>query len=289
MTNTKINWDKSLLNYGRSRPMYSPEIHKHLAQVIGRDNVLENDIYTDFINEFGTWINSSQLNNLIGLNEFATQKIIRGVTHSLDDLHAVFGQRLVILPNEYKYHQRIKENQRILPFKEWKKGDVAIVSFPFSHTGCEPSEWQNLIKHCEDNEVEVHIDSAWYGVCRGIELDLTSPAIASISFSLSKPLGLGNYPIGLRYQRTEMKGPVHTVNEFNMISPLMVHVGLSFIRKFPIDFFQMKYYEAYKLVVEKFGLIEGKSIHVALEEQNDEVIPVGIRGFLRKIVEGEFR
>jgi hypothetical protein len=268
--------------------MYSPEIHKLLSKVLGKENVKENDIYSLFTDAFSKWINSSKLNSLKGLSAFEIRNIIRGVTHSLDDLHAVHGQKIVILPNEYKYHERIGD-QRILPFKQWKSGDVAVVSFPFSHTGNSPEQWEEILEHCEREKIELHIDAAWYGVCRDLELDLFSSAIKSISFSLSKPLGLGNYPIGVRFQKGEMRGPVETVNEFKMISPLMIHIGLSFIEEFPIDFFQNKYHEAYKIVVKEFGLIESNSIHVALEEKGAELVPVGIRGFLRQIVEGEFR
>jgi hypothetical protein len=286
---SKIEWDKNLLNYERSRPMYSPEIHDHLGIVLGKENVIENDVYARFLSEFRSWIESSKLNKLIGLAGFSVERIIRGVTHALDDLHATHGERLVVLPDEYKYHIRINENQRVLEFKKWRKGDVAIISYPFSHTGNEPENWRQITDHCENQGIPIHIDAAWYGICRKIELDLSSSCIESISFSLSKPLGLGNYPIGVRFQRRPLKGPVETVNQFKMISPLMVHIGLRFIKSFPIDFFQNKYYEAYKIVAQKFGLQESCSIHVALEKKNDLLVPVGVRGFLRQIVEGKFR
>jgi len=286
----KVNWDPELLQRGRSRPLYDGKIHHALEKVLGKANIREPDIFPEFIEKFSRWLNATDDMSVNGLEHFKRRDIIRGVTHSLDDLHVRYGSQLVVLPDEYKYHLRIKANTRVEKFLNWKKGDVAIVSVPFSHTGMFPENWNELLSHAEKEEIPIHIDAAWFGICKDIHLKIESKAIHSVSFSLSKPLGLGSYQIGVRYSREREDGPVSVINDFNYGTPLLAHVGVELMSAFPINYFHEKYGEAYQVVISKFGLTSSPAIHIALERNNlGGWNQIGVRGFLRWLVDGDFK
>lgn len=288
-----MRFDKSLLEKGRSRPLYDSELHRQLQTLLGEQINNEDYLYDSFIKTFDSWIQGSQQNKIIALEQFSKKYIIHGVTHSLDDLHIRFGDRLVFMPKEYLYHKRIKGNSRYAPYNEWRKGDVAVLSSPFSHTGCEHLEMKAILSHCEKEGIDVHIDAAWFGPNLNYSLDLSSPSIRSVSFSLSKSLGLGRHQCGLRYEKVgECSGPVHTINQFKHFHTSSLLVGLHMMNTFSIDYFINKYGNAYKEVIDELDLFPSQTLHVALANKGrcvEELIPVGVRGFLRQIVEGKFR
>lgn len=284
-------FDPDRLEYGRPRPLYDLEIHGTLKSILDARISDENDLYQNFKSTFHQWIQSSKKNKIIGLNEFPVSNVIHGVTHALDDFNVTFGDRLVFPPEDYPYHRRIKPNSRYLHFSKWKKGDVAIISSPFCHTGKIHDEMNDMIKHCEENEIDIHIDAAWFGPNLGYTLDLSSCAIKSVSFSLSKAIGIGKYQCGIRYEKGPLPGPVKVINDFKYLHTSCILIGLTMMEKFPVDYFVDKYGEAYQQVIKEMGLNPTSTLHVALkwDEGEKEMVPVGIRGYLRQVVEGQFR
>ena len=49
--------------------------------------------------------------------------------------------------------------------------------------------------------VPVFVDMAWFGTCKGIDIDLSHPAIQEVAFSTTKGLCTGNYRSGIRFSR----------------------------------------------------------------------------------------
>lgn len=282
--------DPTRLDHSRPKPLYDKEIHRHYLSLTQK--LIESDLEVAHIfkQKLPQWLQSSKQNRILGLEKFFHKDIIHGVTHSLDDLHARFGEKLVFLPKDYAYHKRINPSSRYLPFKDWKRGDIAILSLPFSHTGEILSETQEILDHCSKEGIPIHIDAAWFGPNMGVTLDLNHEAIESVSFSLSKPLGLGKSPIGLRFTKERPGGPVSVINDFHYYQLVSIAIGLSFIENFSIDYFTDKYSSAYKSVIESLDLLPSPTLHVAfLKDGNQELTPVGIRGYLRQIIEGEYR
>ncbi len=284
-------FDPERLEYSRPRPLYDREIHGTLKGILDARISDEGELYEKFKSTFYKWIQSSQKNFIIGLDQFPVANVIHGVTHALDDFNVTFGDRLVFPPEDYPYHRRIKPNSRYIHYKEWKKGDVAIISSPFCHTGKIHEEMMDMIRHCEDHQIDIHIDAAWFGPNLGYTLDLSSPAIKSVSFSMSKAMGIGKYQCGMRYEREALPGPVKIINDFNYLHTSCILIGLTMMEKFDVDYFVNKYGKAYETVISEMGLSPTSTLHVALkwDEQEKEMVPVGIRGYLRQIVEGEFR
>src|SRR5690606_2345710 len=148
----------------------------------------------------------SKLNRISGMEAFPCRQVIAGVTHALDDIHIRHGDTIVILPNEYPYHRRIKPNVRITKWKDIREGDVLVMAVPFADYGGLHPETNDILDHAYRNNVPVHLDGAWYGCLRDFSFDYGHPAVQSVAFSLSKGLGLGANRIGVRYARERWDG-----------------------------------------------------------------------------------
>ena len=59
-----------------------------------------------FLEKFHIWINNSQNNNIIGLNEFDELTYVHGTSQSFDNFYFKHNnKRLVILKGDFLYHE----------------------------------------------------------------------------------------------------------------------------------------------------------------------------------------
>jgi len=136
-----------------------------------------------------------------------------------------------------------------------------------------------ILDRCSDLGIPVHIDGAWISCIRDIDFNFDHPAIQTIGISLSKG-GLGGNRIGLRFARKTPKGAITIMNDFNMNSQALVSMGIKFMEELGPEYFWNIYGEAYKKVLNDFGLQPTKAIHLASKDGK----PVGIRPLLRCLV-----
>jgi len=287
----KIDWDflKTKLQYERWQPMYNCEIHRYLNSLLKEPYADQQDLPSAYLKTFHNWIQSSRLNRLEGLDGFPYRDCCIGVTHYLDDLHIQYGNHLVILEKEYKYHLRIKPQIRTKKIDDLRTEDVLVLSLPFCNSGNIHSDIDLILHTCQQKQIPLHIDSAWFGACRDIVFDYSHPVIQSVSFSLSKGLGLGQHRAGIRYSKKRTPGPITIINDFNLHIQSSLWLGLKFMQKFSPDYLQNKYYENYQMICDKLKLKPSSTIFVAYEKNSDnDYWPVGIRPILRWISEGRY-
>lgn len=290
--NKSIDWNflQTKLQHGRWQPMYNSEIHRHLKSLSQEPYPDWSDNLTQkYLDTFHLWIKSSQLNQLKGLDTFPHRDFCIGVTHSLDDLHIHYGDRLVALDKEYKYHWRIRPQMKQKQVEDLAEGDVLVISLPFANSGGIHARMDDILKICEQKNIPLHIDSAWFGACRDICFDYSHPAIQSVSFSLSKGLGLGLYRSGIRYSKTRHPGPVTIVNDFKYYMMSSTWIGLKFMQSFSPDYLQNKYQSYYKEMCKHLNLKPSSTIFVAYKKYEDQnYYPVGVRPILRWLSEGKY-
>ena len=288
---SELDWSllREKIQRERWQPMYDSEIHGYLKSLFKEPYPNWNDLAEKYIDTFHQWIQSSQLNKLEGLSAFPHRDVCVGVTHSLDDLHICYGDRLVVLEKEYKYHLRIRPQIKIKKTEALSEGDVLVISLPFCNSGNIHHEMDSVLEICLKNRIPIHIDSAWFGACRDIYFDYSHPAVQSVSFSLSKGLGLGSHRTGLRYSRERLPGPVTVTNNFKFYIQSSVWIGLKFMQKFNPDYLQNKYADIYKEVCKNLELKPSSTIFVAYEKNpNGNYYPVGLRPILRWISEQKY-
>lgn len=281
----EIDWQNAdrFLQLSRFKPIYDRAFHRLLEDLISSGGKLSDPgiMKDQYLFAMDSWINSSKINSIKGLETFSDKDVIIGVTHALDDLHITHHQSVVILDKTYAYYKRIRPDITVRTVETLQKGDVLVFEAPFAHYGDLHPNTSEILNRCLELHIPVHIDAAWYGCVRDFKFDYSHPAIQSVSFSLSKGLGLGSHRTGIRYSKNRWPGPVTISNDFNMNIISSMWIGMKFMEKFPIDYAQEKYGEAYKLVCEKLNLRPTKAIHIAFKDNH----PVGVRPFLRTLVD----
>lgn len=272
----------------RWRPLYTSAFHNLYKTLHVEPYVNNSNLRQDFLRTYDQWLHASHLNQLIGLEAYADRDVIVGVTHSLDDLHFCYKERIVVLADEYKYHHRINP---LIKVKEWpdiEASDVLILSYPFSHTGRAPVDYEKIVQHAERVGFDIHIDAAWFGCSRDLKIDLSSHRIKTASFSLSKSLGMGRHRIGVRYARQRHVGPVSVCNDFKYDHDSLMWLGIRFMETFGADYLQKEFYELYKTACKEYGFIETNTIYLAEDPNAEPVKRVGLRGVLRFMREGRY-
>jgi hypothetical protein len=274
-----------MLGTRRQRPMYLSKFTKFRQNLDMKDYPKDPHEYTKyFIEQMDKWIKAHNAISYIGLDTFERKDAILGTTHQLDELHSLHGNKICTFKGEYKYHRRLTDFnvKQIEHYRQIAKGDVFIVSYPSCITTGPIEEFGKLLDHCYHLHVPVHVDGAWFGQCRNVELAVYHPAIESVSVSLSKALGMGSQRIGIRYTRKRVNGPIAIMNDFAYANVSDMWLGVEAMNYFGVDYWWTNYSDLYSKVCKDFDLRESNSIHVAWKD-NDQF---GIRTPLRMLIEG---
>jgi hypothetical protein len=280
-----------MLGTKRQRPMYLSKFTKFRQSLDMRNYPVDPHSYTKtFLDTIDHWIHSHDKVKYIGLNTFKRRDAILGTTQQLDELHSLHRNNIAVYHGEYKYHRRLTEGnvKQIAHYSELNTGDVFVASYPSCITTRYLPEFDKLLDHCYNNNIPVHIDGAWFGQCRNFELNVTHPAIHSVSVSLSKAFGLGSQRIGIRYTRERINGPVAIMNDFDYCNVSDMWLGVETIQHFGTDYWWNNYGELYSKVCRDFDLEETDSIHVGWIVEENKRHQFGIRTPLRFLIEGVF-
>jgi len=278
---------KEMLGTRRQRPMYLSAFTKFREALDMRTYPRDPHKYRHtFLESIDNWIQSHTRVKYSGLESFKRHDAILGTTHQLDELHQLHSKNITVYKGEYKYHRRLTDFtvNEITHWDQLRPGNVFVASYPSCITTRYLPEFDKLLDHCYNNSIPVHIDGAWFGQCRNFELDVTHPAIHSISVSLSKAYGMGSQRIGIRYTRERVNGPIAIMNDFEYANVSDMWIGVEMIRTHGPDYWWNNYEHLYTKVCSDFDLKESDSIHVGWQGDHQ----FGVRSPLRYLIEGVF-
>ena len=276
-------YTKDLIQTTRPRAMYDNEIHtSEKSRYLNQSDQNVEKLTEQFKEEIDKWIHSHKRIKFTGLEQFPDRNVVLGVTQQLDDLHMQYKGRIAVFKGDYRYHWRLDPNVHCRALHTLVYPDIVVLSVPFPGIADIHPETMEILEKCRVFNIPVHIDAAWFGCARNIELNCDHPAIQTVTFSLSKALGMGVHRIGLRYARKPQPGPVKIMNDFGYTNVADMWNGIQMMKKFGADFWWNKYENHYNKVCEDFDLKPANAIHVAW----DKDMLVGIRQLLRYLEEG---
>lgn len=280
--------DIDVLGTRRQRPMYLSRFNKLKSELNMRDYPKDPHAYTRFfVERMDRWIKDHTMIRYDGLDTFSRRDAIIGTTHQLDELHLLHGKSIVTYEGEYKYHRRLTDFtvRQINDHKALSSGDVLVISYPSCITAGGMPGFVEMLDHCETNGIPVHIDGAWFGQCRNLIVDVSHPAIRSVSVSLSKSFGMGSQRIGIRYTRERINGPIAIMNDFDYANVSDMWIGVNMMDRFGPDFWWKNFSQLYSKVCRDFGLQEADSIHIGWQKVYDRRNQMGIRTPLRMLID----
>jgi len=273
------SYDPKWLETDRPQPLVDLVIEQLIQDVLSgkTDKDITDNVYLNFKQEMTDWIFGSKLNTLSGFESFNRVDIINGCTQFIDAIY--MRGPVQVLQGDYKYHHRLGNWGRTVG--NLSTNVPLIIAMPFPSTGAVHGQIKEILDEAQDKGISVHVDGAWLTCCRGIDFDLSHPAIKSVGISLSKGLGLGWNRIGLRWTREKNQDSITIMNDFNMNNRALAIIGLHFIRNLPTDYLWNTYGEIYHKICKDFDLTPTNSIYLALRNNQ----PVGLSPLIRYVAE----
>lgn len=246
-----------------------------------------------YLDHYHHWIRSSRLNSIVGLERFQRRDLINGTTQTFDEAYMKYAhRRLRVFRGEYRYHMRIVPQWRFLEDEPLATNDYVIISAPFCSTGDAHPQMNSVLDECERLRVPVIVDCAYFGTCENIHLELSHPAIESVSFSLSKGTGMGDVRSGIRYSNLNDNNPICQQNNYDHSVLFAARVGLYMMETFSPDFIPERYSAVQKQVCRALGLKPTPCMHLALGDSswdNFKIDDLYNRVGVRELVRNEFK
>lgn len=264
-------------------------LKEHYFNSIDESSIhLEQDTFLEL---YPQWIASSKLNQFTGLDKFPHRFVSLGVTQALDWWHYYCSAnhlRLRMFRGEYPYNRdTILENwtqDRYIDDTELLPGDAVVISFPFSGNGRKHQRWDEIIATCNDMDIPVFVDCAWFGTCFDLKVDLNQKCIKMVGFSTGKGLSCGNWRSGIVFSRfNEEQCSLGLQTEWRHGIHLNVAIANELMRNFGPDTMPKKYKESHTTVCDHYGLEHSNTIHIAVAPDTPEFAEFNRDGVVNRI------
>lgn len=214
-----------------------------------------------FIATADQWFKSSKLVNLHGWDQYPCIDITLGNTHYIESFIIKHGwDNFQLLPEDYGYYAMMgkfgTEAGNLTP------NMPLIVSLPnWKYADIRP-EWDDVLKECEEKNIDIHIDFAWLTTARDINFDIGHPCIKSFAMSMSKYNMQWNR-IGLRWSKQRTMDSITMFNHYyGDVNNGIISCGAYMMNNLPRDYVWNTYGEKYNQLCNEYDLIKTKMLHV---------------------------
>ena len=209
-------------------------------------SVMKTNFLTKLEAEFKDWLLAHNTNTILGFDQF-NASFSTGTTQAFDSFYFRHRAcRFRCLVGEYFYHLKTWQAESV----NWNfitdddpvvAGDAVVISAPFCDTGSLHPQHTELIKHCEQLGIPVLIDSCYYTISGGLDIDLNYSCIDTIAFSLSKAFPVSLMRIGMRYTRKDIFDGQSLHSSISYNNALSAAIGIEIINAFGADYIYNTY------------------------------------------------
>lgn len=232
--------------YARGRPIFANDTCNFLRDMdVNLTKAWDHSVVPRFLTAYREWIESTK-NNTISLEQFPYVDFSAGTSEAFEKFYVRHAnKRFRISKTEYAYHKIAfkggKLNWCFMEDAPLDYGDAVITSLPYADTGND-NNFKQLVDSCEHYNIPMIVDSAYFGMCSGIDFDFSSYVVEDVCFSLSKTFPVGNLRIGARFSRDEyMDDVLNRYNQDEYVNNLSAEIGLRFISAFSPDYIYDKF------------------------------------------------
>lgn len=231
------------------------------------------DVQDDFLAFYPKWIKSSELNSFRGFDSLPYSYMSIGVTQAIDDFICYTNKkdkRLRVFRGEYPYvRDTARPNIEYIEDAPLDKNDTVIISLPFSGTGNIHYEWTSLINQCNQLDIPVFVDCAFFGTCYNVSVDFNEPCIDTVSFSPSKGLNCGFHRSGIAFtRRSGEECSLDIQTEWHHGVQLNTNLCLNLMKNFSPDTVPLIYKSYQEKVCKEWGLKPTNTVHLALGDDS---------------------
>ena len=220
----------------------------------------DENIHERFVQRYQDWIPTTDLNTWHGLEHFAHGVVMQGTTEAFDKFYmANHTRRFRCFRGEYMYHQLTWRNN--WP-EQWSyiddgpilENDAVVISLPFSDTGNKHRHHDRVISICEKLGVPVLLDCAYFGICNGIDFDVSATCIKTLTFSLSKTFPVAHARIGMRLTREDNDDPGFVNHKSRYVNRVACGLGTALMDRVSPDWVYLQYRPRQLEFVNKLGV-----------------------------------
>ncbi len=216
--------------YGGAWSIHDPKTMDFLQNIPHKQGNTE-----QFVNDYADWICENK--TIKGIEKYKIKSFSAGTTETFDKFyHHYLNKRLRIHKGEYFYHHMMKrdcfQSSAYMDEDQIQKGDVVVMSCPFSDTGNLPPNFYSILEACEQLDVPVMLDMAYINISNLKQLDISFNCIKVVTTSLSKYFPVENYRIGIRLMKDEFDDTLLAYNQTGYFNHFSVNVGHQLIKNF---------------------------------------------------------
>jgi hypothetical protein len=245
-----------------ARPIQSQLLGQHYAQ----HNFQRIDM-EHYLESWKKWLAHSKSKTLVGLEEFKHGDYTQGTTQTFDQfiLRHTNSKQIVVFQGEFQYHACVSKRTKfeIIGDPNQLQNDQALIlSVPFSDLGiCHP-RFEDTLDICNQLDIPVCLDLAYWGIAKNINIDLTKYyCVKEITCSLSKPFfTLENHRVGVRFCRDYVDDGISMINEVGMQNFYSMSLGMHYMNSFSNDWNWMQFGNLYNQVCENYNLSKTDTI-----------------------------
>jgi len=261
--------DKRMLPYGGSFSIQDTQVIEFITGLNLTNSLWVDDINYQFCEKYFEWITDTKNNVFKGLENFPYKLYSNGTSQTFDLFYIKNkNRRFRCLHGEYIYHQLAWRNS----WPDWKfiddldleSNDAVVVSLPFADTGDE-HKLKEILAACEEKNIPVLIDCAYFGTCKNVEFDLSYNCITDVAFSLSKIFPVAHARIGMRLTKHDDDDLMLVYDKINYNNRIGARLGLELITNFNSDYICDKYAANQILLCNQLDVTPSKTILFGLD------------------------
>lgn len=226
----------------------------------------KHSIQQEYKETFKSWIQSTKLNTVEGLDLFRYSSITNGTSEAFQMFMLRHNHRkFKFFVGDFMMHKVASNVMRA----DWgwintpgdiTYGDAVIISLPFSDTGEEHTYLREALDQAKKCHVPVLVDMAYFGMCHDIHINLSHKAIEEVTFSLGKTFPLIGARAGIRFQKEEIDDPVVFANQNGIVNNIACMLGDYAMKSWSPDFIPKKYRQCYSEVCHHYNFNETRCL-----------------------------
>ena len=226
-----------------------------------------------YSNVWRQWLTYSNLKTLANLDQFTHVDYTAGTSQTFDHFALKHANRHIrMLRGDFQYTACIARHNNFsyLDKNSIESGQALIISLPFSDYGKEHPEFRSILDRCNQLQIPVCLDLAYWGIAKNVHIDLAHyPCITEITSSLSKPFYvLENHRVGVRFSRSYQNDGISMLNEVNQQNFYSMSLGMYFMRQFSCDWIWNIHEQQYKNICHDHQLTPTDTVIFALGDQD---------------------
>lgn len=262
------------LAYGGAEAIVDNTLSNQVVKITEKSaqGLYDPDIHNKFVDYYRTWISSTQVNTVVGLEQFPVAAVSQGTTESFDKFYMTHhNRRFRCFRGEYMYHAASWKSYFNWSYMEddaLRENDALVVSQPFSNSGKTHPKLYQTLDQAYKLGVPVLIDSAFFGLTGGIHFDFEHPAIHTVTFSLSKTFPVAYLRIGVRFTRWDDDDALLVNNKAAYLNRLSCLVGLELMQIYSPDYNYNTYRDIQVELCNKLRIVPSHTVIFGLDLNN---------------------